>query len=661
MGLWTGTVGNAAPLRIGLLPPQDRPSVTAHLKALADELGLEVETLTPEQMVDPAVFNAQRLPVAVYTGSERYLYTVRARGDATQALLRYLREGGFLLVGGFVWPFYRAHDWTGKGYVPSARGPLDEEAILDPWLREQMARLGQTRAGNFNQALGLNIAGAGTMEFESPPETVEFVTNPDQVLFPHLPDRFPFPRGLDSRYRPASPGNLLAGAIATPIVSLVGESGQAYGPGVMLIEHRGNQLAPGTVLYLWGSLLESAVGDRLLRDALRLAAGKVARPSETDTLARLETGLDRLRAGVQETRNLLASVPSSALDLTYFQRQVAALQQQAGRLEEVLGVHNFAVAEARLELLQESLERLQRRVAVLVDAQAGALTDFTPVTYPVGSEGPVRPPAETAPPAEGETKPFPPPRLTATTEPGLAGGPLTVREQEPAFIPVLTDGPKATPPGEARPDQPPLLPEPGQQEQAPEKSPSVEPTAAGAEEVPGPGPEPQPTTPAPVAGAGRPIVVVETSSGPFRLELFEQEAPQTVANFLKLVRAGFYNGLKFHRYVENYVIQGGDPLSVDDNPANDGTGGPGYAIKGEFSPALKHARGMVGMARRPSDPDSAGSQFYICLASGPDVSALDGAYALFGRVVEGMEVVDQLRAGDVMKRVYVEQGAEKTP
>ncbi len=133
-----------------------------------------------------------------------------------------------------------------------------------------------------------------------------------------------------------------------------------------------------------------------------------------------------------------------------------------------------------------------------------------------------------------------------------------------------------------------------------------------------------------------PIAIVETNMGTFKFELFLDKAPITAQNFIDLAEKGFYDGLTFHRVVPGFVIQGGDPNG-------DGTGGPGYTIKGEFIPELKHdAAGVVAMARRANDVDSAGSQFYITLAPQP---RLDGSYAVFGRVTEGLDVV--LKIGQV--------------
>ncbi len=141
---------------------------------------------------------------------------------------------------------------------------------------------------------------------------------------------------------------------------------------------------------------------------------------------------------------------------------------------------------------------------------------------------------------------------------------------------------------------------------------------------------------------GKKIGIIETKHGKIYIELFPKEAPKTVENFEKLANSGFYNGLTFHRYEPGFVIQGGDPNG-------NGSGGPGYTIKAEIN-SHKHLKGAVGMARRQDDLDSAGSQFYITLAEAP---FLDGGYTVFGQVVEGMNAVEKLRAGDKMEKVTV--------
>ena len=157
-----------------------------------------------------------------------------------------------------------------------------------------------------------------------------------------------------------------------------------------------------------------------------------------------------------------------------------------------------------------------------------------------------------------------------------------------------------------------------------------------------------------------PIVTIEMKSGDIiKVELFPETAPNTVKNFISLVKKGFYDGLTFHRIIEGFMIQGGDP---DGN----GTGGPDYSIPGEFSSngfdnSLKHSAGVISMARS-QHPDSAGSQFFIMHKN---ASHLDGAYAAFGKVTEGMDVVNKIAESDtdwsdmpvtpvVMEKVSVE-------
>ncbi len=146
------------------------------------------------------------------------------------------------------------------------------------------------------------------------------------------------------------------------------------------------------------------------------------------------------------------------------------------------------------------------------------------------------------------------------------------------------------------------------------------------------------------------IAVIETDKGIIKFKFYPDEAPKTVENFIKLANDGFYDGIKFHRVVPGFVVQGGDPNSKDDDPTNDGQGGPGYTIEAEFS-ELQHVDGTVSMARK-SDPNSAGSQFYICLGR---QSHLDGQYTVFGQVTEGLDVVHKIEKGDVMNKVYIEE------
>ncbi|MEQ8170615.1 MAG: peptidylprolyl isomerase [Candidatus Eremiobacterota bacterium] len=137
-----------------------------------------------------------------------------------------------------------------------------------------------------------------------------------------------------------------------------------------------------------------------------------------------------------------------------------------------------------------------------------------------------------------------------------------------------------------------------------------------------------------------PHVIMETDKGTMKIELFEQDAPGTVQNFITLIEKGFYDGLTFHRVIDDFMIQGGCPHGT-------GTGGPGYKIKCEINPN-KHLRGSLSMAH--AGKDTGGSQFFICHSPQPH---LDGVHTVFGRVIEGLDVVDAIRKSDKMKKLTV--------
>jgi peptidyl-prolyl cis-trans isomerase B (cyclophilin B) len=145
-----------------------------------------------------------------------------------------------------------------------------------------------------------------------------------------------------------------------------------------------------------------------------------------------------------------------------------------------------------------------------------------------------------------------------------------------------------------------------------------------------------------------PIVTIKTNKGTMKVELYPEVAPNTVNNFISLVKSGFYNGTIFHRVIPGFMIQGGDPEGT-------GMGGPDYSIKGEFSAngfnnTLKHTKGVISMARSMR-PNSAGSQFFIMVANAPH---LDGQYASFGQLTEGQDVADAIVASerDYMDKPY---------
>jgi len=133
------------------------------------------------------------------------------------------------------------------------------------------------------------------------------------------------------------------------------------------------------------------------------------------------------------------------------------------------------------------------------------------------------------------------------------------------------------------------------------------------------------------------VAVITTNFGKIVIEFYPNAAPNTVRNFKKLARAGFYDGTKFHRVIKGFMIQGGDPNSKDNDKSNDGTGDAGYKIPAEFT-AIPHTRGIVSMARSAS-PDSASCQFYIMHGT---AAHLNGQYTVFGHVIEGLNVVDAI-------------------
>ena len=149
------------------------------------------------------------------------------------------------------------------------------------------------------------------------------------------------------------------------------------------------------------------------------------------------------------------------------------------------------------------------------------------------------------------------------------------------------------------------------------------------------------------------VVRLHTNLGDILVEFFEDKAPKHVESFKKLAREGFYDGTRFHRVIPGFMIQGGDPNSKSPNRASHGTGGPGYKVPAEFND-IKHTRGILSAARS-SDPNSAGSQFFLMVKEYP---SLDGQYSVFGQVLEGMDVVDKIVA---LKRDRNDNPLEENP
>ena len=172
-----------------------------------------------------------------------------------------------------------------------------------------------------------------------------------------------------------------------------------------------------------------------------------------------------------------------------------------------------------------------------------------------------------------------------------------------------------------------------------------------------------------VTVSGDEVAVIKTPKGTIKFELFADDAPNTVASFIELADAGFYDGIRFHRVVPEFVVQGGDPQTkglsgqqvaeitarqakgiVQPGEAHIGSGGPGWMQEAELN-SRRHLKGTVAMARSQA-LDSAGSQFYICLEP---QAGLDGKYTVFGQIIEGMDVVEAIAVGDEIQSITIER------
>lgn len=145
--------------------------------------------------------------------------------------------------------------------------------------------------------------------------------------------------------------------------------------------------------------------------------------------------------------------------------------------------------------------------------------------------------------------------------------------------------------------------------------------------------------------------IITTPKGIMKVSFYEKEVPNTVANFVKLSKSGFYDGLRFHRVIPDFVIQGGCPFSRNPRDPRVGTGGPGWTIKCETKAEKQyHDRGVLSMAH--AGKDTGGSQFFIC-HNRENTQHLDGVHTCFGRVVEGLEVIDLIRPGDLIESIKI--------
>ncbi|MBN2450853.1 MAG: hypothetical protein JXR77_10720 [Lentisphaeria bacterium] len=357
-----GTLPLAAePLRVALIPPQDYEPTLSLFRRLGQELGIPPEEVPPESFVDPLAFSAARYPLAVYTGAERYCFTVSQSGDGARALLRYVEEGGVLLVAGMCWPFYRPVDWRGGAWVPS-EGRLPAFAgAEDDALSRSMKAFGQTAVGNFNRFLGLNVSGQGTKQFEAPDEGIRLLlTEAGRGLFA-LPGEFPFPASGDLRFRPVSVSHGLAGWDLEPAMDAVGESGVAYGAASARVRHPGG----GQVIYVWGTLMTTPQAEAVADGVLRLAASRqqaggpeAARSAACrQHLAALRVRLDGMATG-------------EGAAWRYVDRHRTRARELCTLVERVLMVNHLARAEEMLSLTADLADR--------IGALARAAAEVTP-------------------------------------------------------------------------------------------------------------------------------------------------------------------------------------------------------------------------------------------------------------------------------------------
>ncbi len=361
-----GSSAVAEPLRIALVPPQDFEPTLSHISAAGAMLSVDVDTLTPEQLVDPNAFNAAKYPLAVYAGKERYCYTVKGPGDGAEALLRYVREGGVLLVAGLCWPFYRPVDYfggqwlTSKGELPTFRADADE------YLVKQMKQLDQSSVGNFNRYLGLNIAGEGTQQFERPEESVTLKVVSRELRDVALPAGFPFPgSGSDLRFRPASSRTGLPNFTFEPLVTAVGESGTEYGAAMALIRHNAQGPKPGTVYYVWGTLMATNYAPAITREVIRLAAKQSSTSDDRAVMGRLRQRLQTLADMNSAVVEALDGAPQDTPALSYMTREADALDAILGGLKDTILVRNYEAVEQGLEDAEKSVTLLKNRVTAL--------------------------------------------------------------------------------------------------------------------------------------------------------------------------------------------------------------------------------------------------------------------------------------------------------
>ena len=355
-----GCRGREAAMRVALIPPQNESAIAERAEALGERYGLAVDRLEPADLIARS-FNAERYPVAVCTGGEEYLLKVRRPGDATEALLRYLKDGGTLVVCGGVWPFHHPVEAFGHGqYSETPLRVADVPESPDAWVEKQMAPLRKSRTVHFNGALGLNISGTGTKWFETPPEPVAFYAEGGQKLFRDLPATWGFPSSGEQRYRPVSGRDLASGVQFTPLLRLKGASGTDYGPGAALVRHE----SAGQVIYVWSPIIAGNLGEGVLRDCFIYAASqRPAAGSEDATLLLARAKV--LRGSAKSLRKRVDEVVATRISPSYFQRQCEDAEAGLADALTAIRLGSLDLARERIDGIETDLSVLGRRVRAI--------------------------------------------------------------------------------------------------------------------------------------------------------------------------------------------------------------------------------------------------------------------------------------------------------
>jgi cyclophilin family peptidyl-prolyl cis-trans isomerase len=603
---------------LALLPPVTDGQAAGALRSQAAELGLGCDTLTAAQLTDRAKFNATAYPLAVLVGGERFPDTVADEGDATASLQAYVDGGGSLLVAADGPVLARPQRWTGTGWE-AATAPLRKVAL-------------GTRLGLLDAGQSLETA---------PPAGCLLAAGSKSYLAARLPEKFAPPADAGP-YRPI-PGSQDPSVEFNPLLTLVDAQGGTFGAAVAEIRRKGVEGA-GSVFYVWAPLLLAPQGRDLVLGLLTLRAERFATEPRRVRARALGEQLATLGQRLAEARRVLPD------DLK--NPEVDALRADLKQHGETLGWLREALAVGNDDFVADRLAKLKEPVGSLL-ARAGMAVDAAVITAVATAVGPVEIPLKPALATVG-TAAAPPDAAGAATVVDPAPGHVT-NVGEVLLVPDVQPRAESAPPV-TPPTTPPT---------APPTTPPVAPPSATRPGVPPATPPTTPPTATPTAEKPRfattnPVIELQVKDrGSVFLELLPDVAPKTCSSFLYLARSGFYERTYFHRRIEKFVVQGGDPFTRDNPPDSDkiGRGGPDYTVPGEFSTTLSHQRGTVGLARAPRDPDSGGSQFYICLEPQP---GLDREYAIFAKVIAGMEVVDKIQIGDRILKVRITQGADAT-